>query len=287
MPAAGAAASCAPAGCEQEAAADGAPAGPRPPGRAGRVQPANRRARGCARGKGVPVSGSLQLRIRNQDLSGALGEGFSCSLLFPRLPLAPSEAPRGWRGGLRGARRRAPTRAHPAPGSPFFPRSAPHSQTACAPLPGGDRAPRLEFGSVLPGAFELRKLKSASCPGEKLEMQVAALSALRRRAPSCPPSARGGSGRPCPARPFRYSCPGGRAVRVAASPRLWRARTRGTRLPWRRGGDPAPPRGSLPPAGCDFPSARQTASPRGPGHPSAPGGDCEGAAKTPKRVLCA
>lgn len=67
----------------------------------------------------------------------------------------------------------------------------------------------------------------------------------------------------------------GSGARVPAQlegPCQFSVQTGRTRLPRRRGGQRASPRGSLQLSGCDFPSQHQAASPRVTGHPSQPGG---------------
>lgn len=104
---------------------------------------------------------------------------------FERVSLASSDS-RGhhsllpkWNrecGPLRGALPRSHTQPQ---ASPFFSPFTLHTQAASAPLPGrgwGSEAQlRVWFGSL--GRFgAVQRVKSASCPEKKLEMQVAALS---------------------------------------------------------------------------------------------------------------
>lgn len=123
---------------------------------------------------------------------------------FERVSLSPSfpKCPRGRSGGVRGAPRRAPTRAHPAPGFPFLP-SLHSPRLAVNRLQKPLSEARVWFGCGR-GFAAVRKVKSALCPEETLERQGrCALRLLRRCAGSCHPSARGESGNG-PALPSRY-----------------------------------------------------------------------------------
>lgn len=86
--------------------------------------------------------------------------GFLSLPLIPAATTPPPQAPPGLERVVRGAPRRAPTRAHPAPGSPLPslpPLSTPRLRLP--PSPGGDRvqspSARREFGFALSGALEL------------------------------------------------------------------------------------------------------------------------------------
>lgn len=104
-------------------------------------------------------------------------------LLFPLIPVATTPSFRGAPRAGTGSAGRSEARSHARTPSSRLPLSSlpslSTSQAVSAPLPGrgrGSEAPlRVWFGSLWRfGA--VRRVKSASCPEKKLEMQVAALS---------------------------------------------------------------------------------------------------------------
>lgn len=158
------------------------------PGRA-RPQPADSRG-SAARAEGAesssPAACSCEFEIRTGV--GRHLEKLSAAPPAPRghRPL-PSEVPPGRRGAVRGAPRRAPARAHPAPDS---------LAAAPPPRPGGVRAPpaAARARAPLPGAggvFPPRGAAGQSCLG--------------------PSGGTGGAGRcsATPRRPVLSSCPQG------------------------------------------------------------------------------
>lgn len=134
-------------------------------------------------------------------------------LLLPLIPAAttpPSEVPPGLEREVRVAQRRAPTRAHPVPGSPFlFSFHFPRPGCVCPPPPEGpgleSPSPRSEFALVFSGALELSgrlslpRAQRRSCRCRSLLSPVATL--LRRVLPSLYQGCVSGNG---PALPFRY-----------------------------------------------------------------------------------
>lgn len=211
-----------------------------------------------------------------------------------RASLAPSDCrgsrsllpkrPQGWRRGVRGAPRRAPTHAHPTQAPP----------SSLAPLPDGVRPSREEtelrgesFVRFSLGLSSSGRLSPPLALGRNWRCRSLLSPPLRGRAGSCLPSARGVIETALPGPSLQVPGGPGRARGSVKTRGPWHfsAQTRRTRQPRRGGGHPAPPRGSLPPAGCDFPSEPQAASPRRPGHPPPPGGGGGGAAETPKWLL--